>query len=124
MKYVYASKGGHVASIINRLHINSPMLIDTGNESIHDDYILFTYTDGIGNIPYEVENFLSNNMSHIKGVIVSGDQSYKEAFCFSGDKIAEMCGVECYYKVENEGSDSDIQKMKEILENIEKKAQS
>ena len=73
MKFVYASRTGNVESIVERLGLSDPLKIETGSESCDQDFILFTYTDGYGDVPAEVEDFLNDNGSLLKGVIVSGD---------------------------------------------------
>ena len=86
----------------------------SGTEKVSEDYILFTYTDGFGDVPYEVSDFLENNPS-IKGVIASGDTGYGEAYCLADDKISEDYHVPCLYKVENDGTDEDVEAIKELL---------
>ena len=54
----------------------------------------------------------------LKGVIVSGDLGYGEAYCQAGDTISEQYQVPCLYKVENEGTDEDIVKMTEIINKL------
>lgn len=116
MKIAFASRTGNVESIVNALGISNEALhISTGNESIDESFVVFTYTDGYGDIPYEVKSFLNNNSQHLKGVLASGDTSYGEAFCQAGDKIAAIYNVPCLYRVENSGSNEDIKKIKEIL---------
>ncbi len=114
MKYVFASRTGNVETIVNELGLDA-LRIETGDEVIGDDYILFTYTDGYGDIPAEVEAFLGNNFEHLKGVVVSGDTGYGDAFGGAGDKIAEQYGVELLKKVENAGTPEDIEDLKAIL---------
>lgn len=114
MKIVYASRTGNVASIVSQLPYDA-LCIQNGNETIAEDYILFTYTDGFGDVPLEAESFLSANAAFLKGVIVSGDTGYGEAYCMAGDKIAEQYDVDCLYKVENAGTDDDLEKIREIL---------
>ncbi|MFR9254808.1 MAG: class Ib ribonucleoside-diphosphate reductase assembly flavoprotein NrdI [Merdibacter sp.] len=94
MKIVYASRTGNVESIVSQLD-QEALRIDTGSETITDDYILFTYTDGYGDVPAEVESFLAANSMFLKGVVVSGDTGYGDAYCLAGDKIAEEYGVDC-----------------------------
>jgi protein involved in ribonucleotide reduction len=114
MKYVYASRTGNVESIIGRLGIDA-LRIESGSESVDEPFILFTYTDGYGDIPGEVEDFLLANGDKIQGVVVSGDQGYGEAFCQAGDKIAETYGCDVLYRVENDGTDEDIAKISEVI---------
>ena len=112
MKVVYPSRTGNVESIISKLGIEDALKIEDGSETVEEDYILFTYTDGFGDVPYEVEEFLQSQSEHLKGVVVSGDTGYGEAYCKAGDVIAEQYNVPCLYKVENDGSDEDIEAIK------------
>ena len=114
MKIVYASRTGNVESIIDRLGVDA-LRIEDGSESVTEDYIVFTYTDGYGDVPGEVSDFLENNSSNIKGVVVSGDTSYGDAYCGAGDVIAEEYNVPVLYKVENEGTDEDIENIKNAI---------
>ena len=115
MKIVYASRTGNVESIIDRLDIKDALKIENGLEVCDEEYILFTYTDGYGDVPYEVEEFLSVNFELLKGVIVSGDLGYGEAFCKAGDVISENYNVPCLYKVENDGTAEDIENIKNMI---------
>lgn len=115
MKVVFASRTGNVESIVDQLDVEATRIVD-GSEVINDDYILFTYTDGYGDIPMEVEDFLAANSSHMKGVIVSGDTGYGDAYCQAGDKIADQYDVDVLYKVENAGEPKDIEAIKNIIE--------
>ena len=100
MKIVYASRTGHVEILMNKLNINNPTRIMSGDEKVDEDFLLFTYTDGYGDIPAEVETFLEHHVSYIKGVIASGDTGYGEAFAQSGNKISEAYNVPYLYKIE------------------------
>ena len=51
MKVVYASRTGNVESIISKLGIEDALKIEDGSETVEEDYILFTYTDGFGDVP-------------------------------------------------------------------------
>ena len=114
MKVVYASRTGNVESIIDRLGVDA-VRIEDGSESVTEDYIIFTYTDGYGDVPGEVADFLENNSANVKGVVVSGDTSYGDAYCGAGDVIAEEYNVPVLYKVENEGTDEDIENIKNVI---------
>ena len=115
MKIVYASRTGNVESIIDRLGVDA-LRIEDGSESVSEDYVIFTYTDGYGDVPGEVADFLENNSANVKGVVVSGDTSYGDAFCGAGDVIAEEYNVPVLYKVENEGTDEDIANIKNAID--------
>ncbi|MBO6046432.1 MAG: class Ib ribonucleoside-diphosphate reductase assembly flavoprotein NrdI [Erysipelotrichaceae bacterium] len=116
MKYVYASRTGNVKSVINRLGLHKTAIqLDDGSEIVDEDYILLTYTDGYGDVPYVVEEFLKHNGDHIKGVIVSGDMEYDMAYCRAGDTIAYDYNCPLLYKFENEGTDTDLERISELL---------
>lgn len=114
MKYAYATRTGNVESIIERLGLDA-LKIESGDETIDEDYIIFTYTDGYGDVPAEVETFLDNNNQHLKGVVVSGDTGYGDAYCQAGEVIASQYHVPCLYKVENEGTDEDLEEIKKVI---------
>ena len=116
MKAVYASRTGNVESIIRRLGLADVLKIESGDENCRENFVLFTYTDGYGDIPSEAEKFLLSNSEHLKGVVVSGDTGYGEAYCQAGDQIQKLYNVECLYKVENDGTDEDIKKIETLLE--------
>lgn len=118
MKIVYISRTGNVETIVQNLEVTDTVKIETGDESVNEDFILITYTDGYGDIPMELEGFLGSHNNHIKGVIVSGDTGYGEAYGGAGDAIAEQYNVPLLYKLENEGTDEDIAKIKEILNGL------
>ena len=115
MKIVYASRTGNVQSLIEKLGIADAVKIGDGVDTISEDYIIFTYTDGYGEVPFEVEEFLQANSANLKGVVVSGSTSFGEAFCGAGDVIASEYNVPCLYKVEESGSDEDVEKIKELI---------
>lgn len=116
MKLVFASRTGNVESIVNQLN-HEAIHIQMGTETVDEPFVLFTYTDGWGDVPEEVETFLQvNNPALMLGVVVSGDHSYGEAYCEAGDKIAAEYDVEVLYQVENEGTAEDIAKIGEIVD--------
>ncbi len=115
MKYAFASRTGNVEEIISSLGIDA-LRINDGSESIDEPYILFTYTDGYGDVPAEVENF-SDGKWHIDSrVVCSGDTNYGDAYCQAADKISEDYGCEILYKVENSGTPEDTKTSKQQLE--------
>lgn len=114
MKYAFASRTGNVESIVSALGIDA-LRIEDGSETIDSEFVLFTYTDGFGDVPPEVEGFLSTNGDKLKGVVVSGDTSYGEAYCQAGDKIAEQYNVPVLYKVENAGTPEDLEAIKKVI---------
>ena len=114
MNYVYASRTGNVESFIQKLGIDA-IRIDDGSETVDGEFILFTYTDGYGDVPVEVDTFLVANFMNLRGVIVSGSQDYGDAYCKAGDVIAQQYDVEVLYKLENDGTDQDVQAVTDLL---------
>ena len=117
MKIAYASRTGNCESIVKKLDCEN-IYIEEGTEPCNEDVILLTYTDGYGLVPTEVQDFVDNNKDHIKGIIASGDKSFGEAFCGAGVTLSEELNVPLIMKIENSGTDEDIEKLKKELENF------
>ena len=116
MKVVYASRTGNVESIISKLGIEDALKVEDGSETVEEDYILFTYTDGFGDVPYEVDEFLQSQSEHLKGVVVSGSmERHADTYCFAGDIIAKEYNVPCLYKVDGAGTQEDVTAIQELL---------
>ena len=115
MKVVYASRAGHVEGMIKKLGLTEAIKIENGSESVDGEYILFTYTDGVGEIPGIVETFLENNQG-VKAVVGSGNKARHEAtFNFAADKIAEKYGATIIAKVDDGGTDVELDEIKKEL---------
>lgn len=115
MKMIYASRSGNVEKIVNELGFEATKIL-TGEEMIHEPYILFTYTDGVGMIPKKVEAFLNNNASLMKGVVVSGSTlRHHDTFGFAGDKIAQMYDVPLLCKLDGVGTSQELDELKQMI---------
>ena len=117
MKVAYASRTGNCESIIDKLKVEN-VFISSGDETVNEDVILLTYTDGYGLVPTEVEDFVSNNKEHIKGIIASGDKSFGDAYCGAGVTLSEELNVPLIMKIENSGTDEEIKELKEKLKDF------
>lgn len=107
MKLVYASRTGNVQKLVDRISAADALKIVSGEESVKEDYILVTYTDGAGIIPPAVEKFLDANHEGCKGVAVSGNsERHPSTFCGAADKIAEKYGLPILVKFEKDGDSS------------------
>ena len=116
MKVIYASRTGNVEVIAAQLDVETVDIHTIA--AAEEDFILMTYTDGAGDVPFEVESFLSDpaNVQHMKGVIVSGDPMYgEENYCGAGDRLYETYGTEVLYRVENAGTEADIAAIRELV---------
>lgn len=114
-KVVYATRSGNVESIIKQLGITDALKIETGQETIDGDYVLFTYNTGQGAIPKTVATFLENNPG-IKAVIGSGSMA-RHADTFNGavDAIVERYQVPALAKLDGQGTPEDIVSLKTAL---------
>ncbi|HPT89597.1 MAG: class Ib ribonucleoside-diphosphate reductase assembly flavoprotein NrdI [Acholeplasmataceae bacterium] len=110
MKVVYATRTGNVEMFVNKLGLSDVMQIKDGTEKVNEEFVLVTYTDGYGELPAEVEEFLSNNAHNLRGVAASGDYGYGDAFAMAADVISEMYNVPILAKFEFDGTDEDVQK--------------
>lgn len=108
MKIVYASRTGNVQSFIDKLGIDDVMQIENGTETVDEKYVLVTFTDGYGEVPEEVMDFLQSNADKLVAVAASGDTGYGEAYCLAADVISEMYGVPVLLKFEFDGSQEDV----------------
>ncbi len=118
MKYVYASKTGHVEKIVGKLGLDALKIID-GTEKIDGDYVIFTYTCGKGKTPSPVEKFLENNPS-VKAVVGSGStaKSHIETFNFGAENIGRAYNVPVIAKLNGVGTDEDIEHIRSELEKL------
>lgn len=115
MKYIYASRMGNVEKLIKALHVAAEK-IESGNETVNEDYFLFTYTDGKGIVPKAVEKFLNVNGKHLKGVIAAGSKERQpDTFAWAGDIIAKEYGVACLYKMDGPVDDEDVKAIQAVL---------
>lgn len=107
MKLVYASRTGNVQKLVDRISAADTLKIVSGEESVKEDYILITYTDGVGIIPPAVEKFLDANHDNCKGVAVSGNsERHPNTFCSAAEKIVEKYGLPILEKFEKDGDSS------------------
>lgn len=109
MKIVYASRTGNVQEFINKLGVKDTLRIENGTEIVNEPFVLVTYTDGYGEVPEEVLDFLQSNGDKIVAVAASGDTGYGEAYCQAADVISEMYNAKIIAKFEFDGSQDDVQ---------------
>lgn len=103
---VYASRTGNVRYIIDELGL--PNIEITDDLIVTEPYLIFTYTDGLGDVPFRVEKFMKHNHQHCKGVIASGNTNFGHSvFCKSADKISEQYNVPIIRKIELRGFQHD-----------------
>jgi len=73
-------------------------------------------------VPKQVIKFLNNeqNRSLLRGVVASGNLNFGPDFCKAGDIVAAKCGVPYLYRFELMGTDHDVRRVQEGLEEFER----
>lgn len=111
---VYFSGTGQTQKLIDKLNKNNEfnvLRIKNGQESIENEYILFTPTYFKGEIPKQVQKFINQNHPP-KEVIGTGNRQWGEFFCGAGKKISEMFNIPLIAKVEQSGHFNEVDKIK------------
>lgn len=84
------------------------------NTQANQPYFLFTYTDGLGDIPAAVIKFIKKpvNQKFLRGVIASGNVNFGDSFCKAADKLAQVFNVPIIRKIDLRGSEEDLRVIK------------
>lgn len=111
----YASRTNNNKDIVKRVGIKSMEL--SSQTIVEEPYFLLTYTDGLGEIPSIVCEFLDYNdlnVSNLKGVIASGNYNFGHSlFCRSADLISEKYNVPVIRKIDLRGNSLDVKAIKD-----------
>ena len=106
----FASRTGNVRYIVSKL--NGELLEISPNVVIERPFLLVTYTDGLGDIPKPVEQFLKDNHTFCKGVVVSGNRNFgHHVFAGAADKIATTYAIPLVRKIDLRGFTADIEEI-------------
>lgn len=113
---VYHSRSGNVRNIVDRVvgFDNSISYREISTvDKIEEPFFIFTYTDGLGQVPEETLNFLKNNENHryVKGVIVSGNINFGQFYGGAADKISNWLKVPVIRKIDLRGNSKDIEEI-------------
>lgn len=118
---VYASRTGNVRYIVGMLDKGIPTKEISQDLIVNEPFALFTYTDGLGDIPKIVQNFLSNpiNSKNLKGIIASGNTNFgHDVFCKCADLISQKYNVPIIRKIELRGFHADYEAINEQYKKI------
>jgi len=111
----FASRTGNIRYIVSRLRLPA-VEIDAGT-TVEEPYLLFTYTDGLGEVPELIKRFLERNGAYCRGVIVSGNSNFgRRAFGGAGEKIATQWRIPLVRKVDMRGFPEDYEAIKTYYE--------
>lgn len=115
---VYASSTGNVERFVKRLDMRAIHINDIENGIVDEPFILITYTDGFGDIPKGVKDFLESNSKNLVAVSASGNRNWGNNFALSANKIAHLYNVPILLKFELQGTNEDTEKFKERVHKI------
>ncbi|MFJ7982367.1 class Ib ribonucleoside-diphosphate reductase assembly flavoprotein NrdI [Lysinibacillus xylanilyticus] len=108
---VFTSRTGNINDIVGRLDKSIPIVELNPKEIIETPFFLFTYTDGLGNTPDHVKDFLrlQGNRKYLKGVIASGNTNFgMQNFCGTANEISAWFGVPIIRKIDLRGNSNDV----------------
>ncbi|WP_288481902.1 class Ib ribonucleoside-diphosphate reductase assembly flavoprotein NrdI [uncultured Deinococcus sp.] len=72
-----------------------------------EDFVLFTYTFGTGQVPATTARFLEQHGGRLRGVVSSGSFHWGDNFGRAGDLIAARYGVPLIAKINKGGTAQD-----------------
>lgn len=113
---VYASRTGNVQYICSQ--INLPKIEIREGLQITEPFILVTYTDGFGEVPVIVENFMEKNASYCKGIIVSGNRNFGSNFARAGDFLQSRYSIPIIRKLDLRGHAQDYREISRVIEKM------
>ena len=130
----FSSTSLNTHRFVQKLDVESrriPLRKSEGELVVDQPHVLIipTYGGGAGMtgeysrpVPKQVIKFLNNeqNRSLLRGVIASGNLNFGPDFCKAGDIAAAKCGVPYLYRFELMGTDHDVRRVQEGLEEFER----
>ena len=117
MLVLYDSLTGNVARFVRKLPILAQPICE--QMVVEQDFVLITYTTGLGKVPETTASFLAKNQAHLKGIASSGNKNFGTYYAVSADVIARTYGVPIVSKFELSGTQTDVSLFIERLMDIE-----
>lgn len=103
----FASRTGNVRYVISKLGLPAFDIDDL--QAISEPFLLFTYTDGLGEVPAKVRSFMERNGDFCRGVVVSGNSNFGHTFGKAGEVISEQWSIPLVRKLEMRGFGEDYE---------------
>ena len=113
MKVYYASMTGNVRRFIRKTGVDATDIKDDSTPT--EPFVLILYTFGFGEVPTEVDAWLTHNYRLLRGVAVSGNRNWGDNYGKAGDKVSRRYGVPLILKFEQAGTPEDVRLFKERL---------
>ena len=123
----FSSTSENTARFIEKLDLPALRLplktADAGLVSVDQDFVLVTPTYGAGSkgfVPKQVIAFLNQEENRVRcrGVIGSGNINFLGDYCRAADLVAAKIQVPVLYRFELAGTEEDITKTREGLNNF------
>jgi len=112
---VYASRTGNVRYIVSRLQLPAIEIAD--GLKLTEPFLIFTYTDGLGDVPRHVSQFMERNGAMCQGVIASGNSNFgHRVFGAAGDALARQWQVPLVRKFDLRGFAEDYEAVRRYYE--------
>ena len=109
----FASRTGNVRYIVSKLQL--PSFEITSELMVHHPFIIFTYTDGLGDIPSVVERFMEKNHNYCRGIIASGNSNFgHHVFCDAANKLSNAYKIPIIRKIELRGFQHDYDAIRDF----------
>ena len=111
----FASRTGNVRYVASK--IQGELVEIEDGLLLEKPFLLLTYTDGLGDIPLKVANFLESNGAFCRGVVVSGNSNFgHHVFGGAGEKIAARYRIPLVRKLDLRGYQDDYKVIQEFYE--------
>lgn len=121
----FSSKTGNTERFVKSLDNSLPLynIQKKGDVFVaKHNFVLFvaTYCNGEGKnaIPKQVIEFIKRNHTKMVGVVSSGNRNFGKYYAISGDIVSRNCGVPLLHKYELFGTETDKEKINDILKKI------
>lgn len=121
MKIVFMSVVGNTRRFVEKLEMDSLELSAANAFSeIQENFIMIAPTYAI-EMTDVLNDFLEtgNNLSYCKGVVGAGNRNFNDLYCFTAEDISLDYDIPLLHRLEFQGSDNDVKKVKEIVTEIE-----
>ena len=109
----YLSRTGNVRAIVHSL--NYPMIEISDGLLLSGPFVLCTYTDGLGDVPKKVEQFMAQNYTNCIGVIASGNRNFGQNFAKAADVLATRYNIPIVAKLDLRGQTADFAQIQNFL---------
>ena len=106
MRIYYASMTGNVRRFVGKLGVVATDIKAERNPT--EPFVLVTYTFGFGEIPAEVDAWLTHSHTLLRGVAVSGNRNWGDNYGAAGELISKRYNVPLLHKFELAGTDEDV----------------